>query len=173
MKQIPSLFEMDFNTDPNLIRYYLELGVNPDALDEETGASILHWLVDAPYPRNDMIEVLLNEGEASVDIRSRKGETPLHWAVKMNLKPTTLEILVDYKADLNAADALGNTPLHYSVQNEHFVITKFLLDKGARTDIRNKTGLFPYDIAVKYGILENKEIFKALVKGKTRMGVWR
>lgn len=56
--------------------------------------------------------------------------TGLHWACKkgyLNL----VELLLNYKADVDAVDLLHRTPLILSIEENHLDITHLLLVKGA------------------------------------------
>ncbi|XP_017786542.1 PREDICTED: tankyrase-1-like [Nicrophorus vespilloides] len=75
-----------------------------DARTEEDGFSALHLVQN----NKAIVEMLINKGGANIELRSRKGHTPLHQAIiKRYLK--VIEILIQFRADLNAVNDNGNT----------------------------------------------------------------
>ena len=76
--------------------------------EEVFGNSILHFM--AYDDLNDSAKLLLENG-AEVNNRNINEETPLHWAARVgSLK--TMEVLVMYHANVNAADITNGTALH-------------------------------------------------------------
>lgn len=69
----------------------------------------------------------------------------LLWAAEHGLTATAA-LLLDQGADVNAADAFGNTSLHLAVRHPQMV--RLLLDRGARIDARNAFGDTPLHRAV-------------------------
>ena len=56
-------------------------------------------------------------------------------------------MFVDAGVDVNAANDLGNTAMHYAAQTGANRIVEYLAGKGARLDIKNKQGRTPLDVA--------------------------
>jgi ankyrin repeat protein len=61
------------------------------------------------------------------------------------------ELLIAKGADLNVANANGQTPLHLSVRQGRKDIVELLIKKGADVNAKNKWNRTPYDIAVDQG----------------------
>lgn len=56
------------------------------------------------------------------------------------------------KGIINAQDHNGNTPLHtVTIQGRGADLAKLLLDNGADTEVKNKLGYTPLDLAVMLG----------------------
>ena len=62
-----------------------------------------------------MIKCLLRSGTFPVDVRDDNDKTPLHYAA-LNGADEVFQLLVDNKADLDALDGVGATPLHFAVR---------------------------------------------------------
>ena len=73
------------------------------------------------------------------------GTTPLIHASAIGTKEIA-EMLLDHKADVNAADNFGNTALHRAVENRQLDIAKLLLARGANPNTQNNSGTTPLDI---------------------------
>jgi ankyrin repeat protein len=61
-------------------------------------------------------------------------------------KLTIAKLLIAAKADVNAADDAGRTPLHGAALAAHAEMVRTLLEAGARVDVRDKKGRLPIDI---------------------------
>ena len=66
--------------------------------------------------------------------------TPLHWAATFG-DEATVQLLIDNKADVNALNVDGATPLHDAIQRESKEIAKALLVAGADPSIKPHSGL--------------------------------
>jgi ankyrin repeat protein len=58
-----------------------------------------------------------------------------------------LELLVNASIDVNATNANGQTALHNAAARGSDAIVKYLVDKGAALDVKDKQGRLPIDIA--------------------------
>jgi ankyrin repeat protein len=56
-------------------------------------------------------------------------------------------MLIDAGADVNVQDEWGKTSLHMAANNGSVEIARMLIGAGARKDIRDDEGKFPYDFA--------------------------
>jgi ankyrin repeat protein len=81
-----------------------------------------------------------------VDIPNLKGRTALHVAVRKN-KVDLIPLLVGARADVNARDIDGWTPLHHAVFNSRSEAVRILYDHGARMTIRSHRGITPFMLA--------------------------
>ena len=81
-----------------------------------------------------MIDHLLAAG-VPIDIRSAEGATPLMNAIQ-DKELEKVQWLVDRKANVNAADDRGFTPMHRAAEMGLADTVKFLLAHGAKADSR-------------------------------------
>ncbi|PKY01982.1 ankyrin [Aspergillus campestris IBT 28561] len=87
--------------------------------------------------RQDPLIELLVRGGANVDaVPTPSRKTALHIAAQQGLDVTTLQILMDHGAELNARGERpqGETPLHIAAQHGQHTAVQFLLASGA--DVR-------------------------------------
>ena len=66
---------------------------------------------------SEVVRVLLDSGCFSVDAGDESDKTPLHYAA-LNGADEVFQLLVENKADIDALDAVGATPLHFAVRLE-------------------------------------------------------
>ena len=58
-----------------------------------------------------------------------------------------IKLFVEKGADVNAVNNTGNSALHYAAQNGNERMVEYLMGKGAKTDIKNKQGRTPVELA--------------------------
>lgn len=58
-----------------------------------------------------------------------------------------IKLFVEKGADVNAVNNTGNSALHYAAQNGNERIVEYLMGKGANTDVKNKQGRTPGELA--------------------------
>jgi ankyrin repeat protein len=106
---------------------------------------------------------LLVDGGANPSLSIKDGSTPLMAAAGLgaprggdeevteagdrNDPIDVLKILVEKGAEVNAANDLGMTAMHYAVQRGNERLIEYLAGKGARLDVKNKQGRTPADLA--------------------------
>ncbi|HQU08948.1 MAG TPA: ankyrin repeat domain-containing protein [Opitutales bacterium] len=92
--------------------------------------------------------------------------SPAIWANDDDDKPSATERLTQrlqvHRADVNAADGTGNTPLHYACENHDVARVLLLLEQRANPHLRNAQGELPSARAVYPGAGYNWEI-RALI----------
>lgn len=106
------------------------------------------------------LRALLAQKEIDVNTRDNFGGTALHAAMfQQNLK--VVELLLNAGFDMNAVGPRnGYTPLHDAVWANNIPAAQLLLDKGARTDIKSKDGMTPYEKAVNEGKSEIADVLQ-------------
>ncbi len=132
----------------------LEYGYNVND-SFEYGKTVLH--VESETGCLKTVKFLLENG-ASVNIRDRGNQTPLHSCTWLQMFPQGrisghyrddhFEIvceLLDRGADINATGSKGNTPLH---REEHVEVCMELIMRGADVNVKNDDGNSPLFYAV-------------------------
>lgn len=112
------------------------------------GEKTLH---QAAYDGNIELVRKILENKVDPDKRDSFGGTALHAAMfQKNME--IIRLLIHHGFDVNARGlANGYTPLHDAVWANNLEAVRILLEHGARTDIRAKDGLTPYEKAKKEG----------------------
>jgi ankyrin repeat protein len=77
----------------------------------------------------------------------RGGDEEVTEAGDRNDPVDVMKLLVEKGADVNAANQIGMTPMHFAVQRGTDRIIEYLASKGARFDTKNKQGRSPADLA--------------------------
>ena len=109
------------------------------------GRTVLSWA--AARSDSQIVGKLLTCG-AHPDQKSIWGCSPLHFAVSAD--PSTAEMLLDARADVNIADELGCIPMHY-VTSRTSSLVKRMVDLGADIEKRDSNGDTPLLHACRYG----------------------
>jgi ankyrin repeat protein len=108
--------------------------------------TLLHAATDWPghFPNNAATVAALIEAGADVNARftGPHSETPLHWAASSD-DVEVLDLLLDAGADIEAPGAViaGGTPLSDAVAFAQWAAARRLVERGARTPLREAAGL--------------------------------
>lgn len=142
--------------------FLLEKGANPNAGDDD-GWAPLHSATANGNLR--MVKALVKYG-ATVDVKTETGTTPLMMFL-MHAPPNTaetVEFLAENKANVDLADNLGDTAMHYAVREGNVDAVQALIKHSARIDVDNNDGKTPQSIAEEKGFLQIIEILQNAVK---------
>jgi uncharacterized protein len=102
-------------------------------IEDRYQSSLLHHVNDIK------IGTYLLENKLDPNKRNVRGETPLHYIVKYNRGPEKeklIDLLLEYKADINSIDQEGRTPLDCT---NDIALKAFLIKKGAVSNISSKS----------------------------------
>ena len=109
-----------------------------------------------------LTESLIQQGAdvnaANVNVVTRFGRTPLHYAVSKNAVAIA-EVLLKHGANPNTnADTFGRTPLHYAAQKNAVAIAEVLLKHGADPNAKNRDGQTPLHYAAQKNAVVMAEV---------------
>eukprot|EP00928_Gymnodinium_smaydae_P061169 TRINITY_DN45321_c0_g1_i1.p1 TRINITY_DN45321_c0_g1~~TRINITY_DN45321_c0_g1_i1.p1 ORF type:complete len:476 (+),score=73.01 TRINITY_DN45321_c0_g1_i1:65-1492(+) len=95
------------------------------------------------------------------NVRRGLQQSALHQSTNLgNLE--AIRLLVEHKADVNAAGKQGMTPLHFAARKKSVEAARVLLAAGADVTLRDKSGLTAEKLAIKNG---SKALAAALADG--------
>jgi len=72
--------------------------------------------------------------------------------------------LIKRRADVNARDKDGRTPLHHAAYNGRLEVARLLVERGADVNARDKNGWTPLDIARERGCLEVARLLESAAR---------
>ncbi|QKF93772.1 ankyrin repeat protein [Fadolivirus algeromassiliense] len=130
-----------------------------------TGESALH--IACNFELIDIIKLLINNG-ADINIQDYNNEiTPLMYAVTIN-NNTIAKLLITNGADPNIQDFIGNTVVHYAVEEENYEILYELLKLDinkmqANVNISNINGKLPIHILLEKDKIYENNIIETLI----------
>ena len=136
------------SANPEVIEILLHAGARANARNNY-GQTPLHHAAGRtgnPEVLEALLEALL-EGGADANARAEDYSTPLHHAAGQTGKPGVLEALLTAKADVNAKDRKGLTPLSHAVLNcsgePDVGLVKMLIKHGADVNTKDRDGETP------------------------------
>ncbi|OAF66365.1 hypothetical protein A3Q56_05880 [Intoshia linei] len=134
-----------------------------------------------------IITQLLLKRDASIICKDKYDDTPIHFAAmegsicimaeiceraeRLGILVTALhlassngeidlcELLIQYKARIDAFDNNMQTPLHKAAQNGNSEIAQFLINNGANLEKRDSDNFTPFLVAASYGHVETLKTF--------------
>ena len=129
---IETLKEAVKNGNVSLINLCLKSG---NFTDENLENALI---LSAMYGKENSVDALLSFG---VDVNSeRTGDSAIHQACLMG-HLNVLEVLLTYKADVDAINSDYRTGLHYASKEGYTHIVRRLLNAGANYSIKDNDGL--------------------------------
>ncbi|XP_021164879.2 ankyrin repeat domain-containing protein 22 isoform X2 [Fundulus heteroclitus] len=175
--------------DGDLHQLYKILKENPTLLDVQDQNYGDTPLMAACRRGNLNVVKYLIDNKANVQLTNKKQRTCLHYVSKRNLSlvdyllitilmpilllgyflmlqkqrksEALMEVVLSSSVKVSAIDYKGNTALHYVCLRKSHRLVPLLLKHNAKTDIRNKDGETPLDIATR---LKFKKIINMLRK---------
>ncbi len=144
----------------NCVGYLLNKEVNLD-IREENQRSVIFYAVEGK--NEGVLSLILKSKKISKDhlnFPDRLNLIPIMTAAHLGLEAATQELFFN-GSDINKVDENGWNSLFFAVSSGNFKVVKFLVENGAKFNIKDNEGLAPIDIAKEDG---HQEIFEFLSK---------
>jgi len=141
---------------PN-IKILLKYGANINYINNK-GNNCLYFAY-----KNNQIEVIkfLLNNNADINQKNNKDQNCFHFISMNNSTRYPIYItLLKYKINFNQIDIFGLTPLHYSIKNNNYFLTSFLLNIGSKINQPNSKNILEF--CLKNNV--NKEIIDLINK---------
>lgn len=133
---------------------------------DDLGYFPLHWA--AALGHSGVVKILL-ENAADPNVRNDDGLTPL----LLTRDKESVNLLLEYGADLNFMDTSGRTVLHETAGGNYLELVEILLANGAEVDVKDIAGSTPLHIAAasnRYHTAERLITAKAEVNARDDSG---
>jgi ankyrin repeat protein len=141
--------------DAMAVSLFIQVGFSANT-EDKAGISVLHWAVRKNHL--DIVSFLLEAG-ADVNLRSKdRGHTPLMDA-SLYGSQAMLELLLNYKPELNVASGDGQTALILLMGRDKEDLCLTLLKAGADPEIADKLGMSARGYA---GLFGKKKVLEYL-----------
>lgn len=155
-----------YRLDVNEMKKYFNSNINVNEVDKKGNISLLNIVTNELYFKESLecLKYLISVGADVNKIGSSfttfgKQYTPLSALIvksdpilKNNFKEKDTVLAMIYELIKNGAYVSGvdsdmMTPIHYSCLKNNYIVTKILLEAGAKVLSKNKEGLRPIDLA--------------------------
>lgn len=138
------LWAAGHNPQLNILKWLRRQGARLDDSDYDGNGTVL--LAVREGQSLTVVQWLLEEG-APVNLLNRLEENVLHYAAARP-GPELCALLIRYQARINQADIEGRTPLiRACMEGRDPQVIRLLLEKGAKTSWKDKSGLKAWDYA--------------------------
>lgn len=115
---------------PDVAAALLRHGADINAMSRTRGTPLCSQAMDNRF---GVVGLLLEKGADPSRPAKENGKSPLHFAAEIGLTDT-IRLLLRYKADMEATDASGATPLVAAVRSNQLYTSRLLIREGAKTD---------------------------------------
>lgn len=136
----------------DIICRLIEADVPVNAVDSNSRTALHSAVVQFPEPDAKVLCCLIEAG-VDIEAKDRNEETALSIAVKEE-SLTTVELLLQQRANTEVFGYNEETPLFYAVANRNESMAELLLDHDANTEAQNRCGYTPLHCAVMFGRIE-------------------
>uniref|UniRef100_A0ABD2XEJ9 Cadherin domain-containing protein n=1 Tax=Trichogramma kaykai TaxID=54128 RepID=A0ABD2XEJ9_9HYME len=132
-----------------VVEKFLELGQDPNCLEQEMSDSPLHSALRCGNRR--VVDLLLRNG-ANPNLANKNGLTPLHIICKRYDDDGLVKMLFELSNEkyqplqVDAQDEFGDTPLQVTLSCDRKNLFELLLRKGANPNLANSEGSTPLHI---------------------------
>ncbi|WP_194848015.1 tetratricopeptide repeat protein [Candidatus Neptunochlamydia vexilliferae] len=130
------------------VKLLVKKGASPSALTSSKESPLHLAAFRGHLP---LVQFFLKTAPQSLVQGDSDGKAPLHRAMWGDPKPQVVKTLLAAGANPNAKNTYDYTPLHWAAKHGHFESARLLLGKKGDTQIANKNGDTPIDIALKWG----------------------
>ncbi|PHH54709.1 Ankyrin repeat-containing protein C6C3.08 [Ceratocystis fimbriata CBS 114723] len=158
----PLMIAVNIADSDEIISLLLQKGADIN-MKNFAGQSIMHFI--ASKKKVDLARMFLAlKPPASVRIRDKRGQYPIHRAASIGSVPM-IEALLKAHSPLNASDISGSTALHHSISEGHGDVAVALLKAGIDAKRKDSDGNLALDVA------PDNEVRKYIIKTAEAEGI--
>ncbi|MBA3915900.1 MAG: ankyrin repeat domain-containing protein [Acidobacteriales bacterium] len=138
------LYQAAFDGDMDGLKAAMQAGAN---VNSKGRGDFSPLIAAARNGHLDVVKYLVEHG-ADVDDKDNSRDKTALLAAAFRLHPDIVQYLAEHGADINAQAINGFTPLHDAAFVGDVATVKYLVDKGARLDLKNKHGQTALECAI-------------------------
>ena len=132
-----------YKGNTNAVNLLIENGADTKKKDYNGYCSLFYA---SAFSDANMIHFLLKKDPSLTREKSLSGRTVMHFAALYGNDEAISYYLSNTFLSINAKDNEGNTPLHCACEKGYSSTIDLLVQRGAKTDMKNNEGLTPADI---------------------------
>ena len=132
-----------YKGNTNAVNLLIESGADTRKKDYNGYCSLFYA---SAFSDANMIHFLLTKDPSLTREKSLSGRTVMHFAALYGNDEAISYYLSNTFLSINAKDNEGNTPLHCACEKGYSSTINLLVQRGAKTDMKNNEGLAPSDI---------------------------
>lgn len=153
-----------------LVQKLVKKGANVNMIDSITFTPLRYAMANSYDKEPKLLDItkILLEQKPDLTLNDYAGKTPLNAAIEFKATKTAV-LLIEGGADIDLVDESGYAPLHCvgNSGTQNIELLKILLEKGARTSVKDKFGETPFESSLYLGNGEENKEIKELLKSYT------
>lgn len=126
------------------------------------GVTPIHLL--SARGNSKILNKALEKLPSSLELKTKRHETPLHYAAKLCAYRTTMD-LIEKGANINAVNVLGNSSLMIASARGCLIVSTLLINKGADLNLKNNQGVTASELAKENEYKEIHFLLETFSKG--------
>lgn len=158
IKESNSLIKAALGGDVSTVLSLLASGAEVNAIDKDGRTALMHATLNEDMT---LVGELLKAGADPNVADNVSGQTAMHYAAQKYAVGIT-KALIKARATIDVQDDFGNTPLWRAVfeSRGRGEMIKLLLANGAERDLKNKSGVSPFELAETIANYNAKQYFE-------------
>ena len=144
-RNVPPIIDASNKGNLHLVKSQIQKGV---PIDQRGANNYTPLLKASASGKLNVVKYLVEHG-ADLKKTTKWGSSPLELSSTNGHLDVVKYLLTNKNVDINQLNIYKNTALHIAAYKERLPVVKYLVEKGAKTDIKNTSGLTPLGIVLR------------------------